>query len=386
MPGFELIGKEELAEISKMFEIGKGNLYRYGPSNHAVRELEMRFAEYMGVKFAHAVSSGTAAIHSALGALDIGPGDEVITTAFTFVAPVEAICALGAIPVPVEIDETYHLDPLEVEKAVTRMTKAVVCIPMWAAPQMDDLMAVCERRNLLLIEDAAQCLGGLYKGKKLGKFGKIGAFSFDMGKSITTGEGGMVITDDEDLYNRVAEFSDHGHMHVKDLPRGLDPRRKRGLNYRMNELAGAVGLAQLAKLDGILEKQKENKKKIKEQIKDVTGLTFREFSDEKGSQGDTLILRLPSKEKAAMLALNLESKGFGTKILPEAFEWHYAGSWAHIFKDYPGYDLENLKNHWPKTRSLLESSVALPIFVNMSDNTIDRMIKSVRTCASEIGL
>ena len=386
MPGFELVGQEELAEIVKMFETGKGNLYRYGPNNHTVTKLEARFAEYMGVKFAHAVSSGTAAIHSALGCLGIGPGDEVITTAFTFVAPVEAICALGAEPVPVEIDETYHLDPVEVEKAITKKTKAVVSIPMWAAPKMDELIAICERNSVPLIEDAAQCLGGLYKDKKLGTFGKIGTFSFDMGKSITTGEGGMIITDDEELYNRVAEFSDHGHMHMPGLPRGRDPRRMRGLNYRMNELAGALGLAQLAKLDGLLAKQKENKKRIKDHILTLPGLTFREFADEEGSQGDTLIFRLPNEEKALEMAGILEKKGFGSKILPEAFEWHYAGSWKHIFKNLAGYDVENLEEHWPRTGGLLKSSVALPVFVNMPDKKIEALVKSICEAASEVGL
>ncbi len=119
MPGAELIGVEELAEIQDLFDRENVNLYRYGPGNYKTREFEKRFAEWMGVRYAHAVSSGTAAIHCALAAAGVGPGDEVITTAWTFVAPVEAITALGAVPVPVEIDETYHLDPAEIDKAVT---------------------------------------------------------------------------------------------------------------------------------------------------------------------------------------------------------------------------------------------------------------------------
>lgn len=378
MPGFELVGKEELTAIQKMFEKGGGNLYRYGPKGHAVKEFEAAFANYMGVKFAHAVSSGTAAIHSALAAMGVAPGDEVITTAFTFVAPVETICALGAIPVPVEIDETYHLDPAEVEKAITERTKAVVAIPMWAAPKMDALKAICEKSNIPLVEDAAQCLGGSYRGKKLGTFGKIGTFSFDMGKSITTGEGGIIITDDEELYNRAAEFSDHGHMHVPGLPRGQDPRRSPGLNYRMSELTGAIGLAQLAKLDYLLSRQKENKKRVKEEILNVPGLTFREFNDEPGSQGDTLIFSLPNEEDASRMARLLAEKGFGSKILPEALDWHYAGAWTHIFKNFSSYQEDDLSNYWPKTKQLLKRSIALPIFVQMKKEQIRNLINAIQ--------
>jgi len=384
MPGYELVGQEELQEIQNLFAREKRNLYRYGPNHHKVKELEERFAAYMGVRFAHAVSSGTAAIHSALAAMGVGHGDEVVTTAFTFVAPIEAICALGAIPVPVEVDETYHLCPGAVEKAITERTKAVVAIPMWAAPKMAELMEVCQKKGVALIEDAAQCLGGSYKGKKLGTFGKIGTFSFDLGKSMTTGEGGIIITDDENLYNLAAEFSDHGHMHIPGLPRGQDPRRAPGLNYRMSEVTGAVGVAQLAKLDFILAKQKENKKRIKDGIRDVPGLIFREFADEEGSQGDTLIFRLPDEEKAATMAQILAERGFGSKILPEAFDWHYAGAWSHIFKNYHPYREEDLASHWPKTKRLLASSIALPIFVKTTDEQINSLIAAIQESATQV--
>ena len=142
MAGAELIGREELAEIQELFSREKTTLYRYAPGNYKAREFEEKFAAYMGVKYAHAVSSGTAAIHCALAGAGVGPGDEVITTAWTFIAPVEAAAALGAVPVPVEIDETYHLDPKEVEKAITPKTKAIVAIPMWAPPQMDEISAI----------------------------------------------------------------------------------------------------------------------------------------------------------------------------------------------------------------------------------------------------
>ena len=259
MAGAELIGKEEFEQIKRLFKKSNVNLYRYGQNNFLANELEKKFANYMGVKYAHLLSSGTAAIHAALAACDIAPGDEVITTAYTFVAPIEAIAALGATPIPVNIDSTYHLDPIEVEKHITNKTKAIVCIPMWAAPHMHQIVKIANDNDLMLIEDSAQALGAKYKGKKLGTFGDIGSFSFDAGKTLHTGEGGIIITDNKDLYDKAAEFSDHGHMHKQNLPRGLDPRRTKGLNLRMSELTAAIGIAQLNKIDFILSESKKIK-------------------------------------------------------------------------------------------------------------------------------
>ena len=165
MAGAELIGKEEFEQIQRLFSKSQVNLYRYGQNNFLANELEKKFADYMGVEYAHLVSSGTAAIHCALAACGIGPGDEVITTAYTFVAPIEAIAALGAIPIPVNIDSTYHLDPIEIEKNISEKTKAIVSIPMWSAPQMDKIVDISKKHNLILIEDSAQALGAEYKGK-----------------------------------------------------------------------------------------------------------------------------------------------------------------------------------------------------------------------------
>ncbi|MBF0586202.1 DegT/DnrJ/EryC1/StrS family aminotransferase [Prosthecochloris sp. N3] len=384
MPGAELIGHEELAEIQRLFDARHVNLYRYGPGNFTARELEARFAEVMGVRYAHAVSSGTAAIHCALAAAGVGPGDEVIITAWTFIAPVEAISALGAVPVPVEIDETYHLDPQEVERAVTGRTKAVVAVPMWAPPRMDELAEVCRRHELVLIEDAAQALGASYKGRKLGTIGRVGSFSFDAGKTLHTGEGGMVITDDRDMYDRVAEFSDHGHMHLEGLPRGKDPRRARGLNYRMSELTAAVGLAQLGRMDMILERSRQHKRQLKDRIAHLEELSFRVFSDEDGAQGDTLIFAVENREAALRFEQDLLERGIGTKILPEAFEWHFAGAWEHLLPCYDRYRGKDLKRLWPKTLGLLERTICLNIPVLMSEEDIEKTAEAIMYATSRI--
>jgi dTDP-4-amino-4,6-dideoxygalactose transaminase len=385
MAGAELIGREELAEIQELFSREKTTLYRYAPGNYKAREFEEKFAAYMGVKYAHAVSSGTAAIHCALAGAGVGPGDEVITTAWTFIAPVEAAAALGAVPVPVEIDETYHLDPKEVEKAITPKTKAIVAIPMWAPPQMDEISAICDRHGIILIEDAAQALGATYKGRKLGTIGKVASFSFDAGKTLHVGEGGIIVTDDKDIYDRVAEFSDHGHMHVPGLPRGKDPRRAKGLNYRLSEVTAAIGIAQLAKIDYILSKARENKYRIKDRISHLDNLVMRPFTDEAGAQGDTLIFKLRDRQTALQFEAHLTENGFGTKILPEAIDWHYASIWGHLLKAYDRYRNVNLEELWPRTGELLQSSICLNIPVLMEDATIDKLVAAIISGAEKIG-
>ena len=385
MAGAELIGREELAEIQDLFSGEKVNLYRYGGGNYKAREFEERFAEYMGVKYAHAVSSGTAAIHCALAGAGIAPGDEVITTAWTFIAPVEAISALGAVPVPVELDETYHLDPVEVEKAITPATKAVVAIPMWAPPKMAELAAICDRHSIMLIEDAAQALGATYRGRKLGTIGRVGSFSFDAGKTMHTGEGGIIVTDDKDVYDRAAEFSDHGHMHLPGLPRGKDPRRAKGLNLRLSEVTAAIGLAQLRKIDDILSRTKENKKKIKDAIRHLGNITLRPFADEDGSQGDTLIFRVRDREAALRFEAHLMECGFGTKILPEALDWHFAGVWSHLLPEFDRYRDVDLEMLWPKTGAMLRSSICLNIPVLMDDATVEKLVEAIVTGAEKIG-
>jgi 8-amino-3,8-dideoxy-alpha-D-manno-octulosonate transaminase len=385
MAGAELIGREELAEIQELFSREKVNLYRYGGGNYKAREFEEKFAAWIGVKYAHAVSSGTAAIHCALAGAGIGPGDEVITTAWTFIAPVEAISALGAIPVPVELDETYHLDPLEVEKAITPATKAVVAIPMWASPKMDELSALCQKHGLTLIEDAAQALGASYKGRKLGTIGRVASFSFDAGKTLHTGEGGIIVTNDKEIYDRAAEFSDHGHMHLPGLPRGKDPRRSKGLNLRLSEVTAAIGLAQLAKIDAILSRSKENKRKIKDAILHLDNIVLRPFADEAGSQGDTLIFRVRNREAALQFEAHLTQHGFGTKILPEALDWHYAGVWGHLLGEYDRYRHTDLEMLWPKTGIMLRSSICLNIPVLMDELTIQKLVDAIVSGSELIG-
>ena len=245
-------------------------------------------------------------------------------------------------------------------------------------PEMSKVVELCKAFQVVLIEDAAQALGAEYKGKKLGTFGDIGSFSFDAGKTLHTGEGGIIITNNKEIYDKAAEFSDHGHMHLPNIPRGLDPRRIKGLNLRMSELTAAVGIAQLDKINFILNESKNKKSYIKNGISNIPNINFREFTDESGSQGDTLIFNFSSYEDAINVSKYMEKKGLGTKILPEAFDWHYAGVWSHIFDDIEYYKNINIKDRWLKTEELLRRSICINIPINISKERCDEVIEIIK--------
>ncbi|GAJ14306.1 unnamed protein product, partial [marine sediment metagenome] len=240
-------------------------LFRYGFDKERkgifkVKEFEEAFAKYCGAGYALGVSSGSAALKVALAAMDVGPGDEVIVPAFTFVATYEAVLEVGAIPVMADVDESLNLDPDDIEAKITPYTKAVIPVHMCGAPaRIDKIVEVAKKNNLLVLEDNAQGCGGSYRGKKLGTFGDMGIFSFDYVKTITTGEGGMVLTDNKALYDRADEYHDHGHDHNPNVSRAMEGRSILGFNYRMGELQGALGLAQLGKLEYVIAEQKKNK-------------------------------------------------------------------------------------------------------------------------------
>ena len=216
MPGFEVIGSEEQAEINDIFARG-GVLFRHSfdarrNGCYKVREFEQAFAQAMNVPYALAVTSGTAALRVALAALELQPGDEVITQSFTFVATVESIIEARAVPVCAEIDTTFNLDPQDLERRITPQTKAVIAVHMLGTPaRLVEIKAICDRHQIALIEDSAWGCGGHLGGKALGTWGRMGTFSFDFAKTMTTGEGGMVVFQQKDDYERAAAWHDHGH-------------------------------------------------------------------------------------------------------------------------------------------------------------------------------
>ncbi|MEN8257340.1 MAG: DegT/DnrJ/EryC1/StrS family aminotransferase [Thermodesulfobacteriota bacterium] len=334
MPGFEVFGAEEKKEIMDVLDTGVLFRYEFGDQRNdifKVREFEQKFAAYCGSQHGQAVTSGTAALKVAMAALGVGPGDEVITQGFTFVATWEAIFDVGAVPVFTEVDETLNMDPADLEKKITDKTKLIIPVHMLGAPaRIEEIVAVANKKGIAVLEDTAQAPGAKLNGKALGSFGVCGTFSFDSVKTITTGEGGMVITDDEHLWRQMSEYHDHGHDHaVNPGGRGGEGRSFIGFNYRMMELQGAMGLAQLAKLDDIVANQQKNKAAIKEAVVHIPGVSFRTILDEQGDSASFLGFFLPDGEAATRVNAILAENGAGA-IPFGSNTWHFYPKWEHL--------------------------------------------------------
>lgn len=332
MPGFEFFGEEERKEVLDVLD--SGILMRYGfdgarKGHWKAKELESAICSTFQVKHAQLVSSGTAALTTALTALGIGYGDEVIIPTFTFVASFEAILSVGAVPVMVDIDESLTLNPKAVEKAITLRTKALMPVHMCGSmADLDALKTLCEQYNLLLIEDACQAIGGSYKGKSLGTIGDAGTFSFDFVKIITCGEGGAVITNKEEVWKNCDHYTDHGHDHL-GVDRGADLHPFIGYNFRISELQAAVGLAQIRKLDNFIRIQRKNKAVLKQALAAIPGITFRHLPDEQGDSASFLSFFCETAEAAHQVAQEMKKAGLATFYWYEN-NWHYIRKWAHL--------------------------------------------------------
>jgi 8-amino-3,8-dideoxy-alpha-D-manno-octulosonate transaminase len=334
MPGFELWSDAERKEVNDVLETGI--LMRYGFDGPRkgiwkAKELEQAICNRFGSKYAHVLSSGTAALTTAMAALGIGAGDEVIMPSFTFVASFEAVLSVGAIPVLVDVDETLTLNPEAVRKAITPKTKCIMPVHMCGSmADMDALQAICKEHNLLLLEDACQSIGASYKGKSLGTIGNAGTFSFDFVKTMTCGEGGVVMTNSEDVYIKSEGFTDHGHDH-KGVDRGADLHPFLGYNFRISELHAAVGLAQIKRVDEFLAIQKRNHAALKSILAQVPEITFRHIPDSEGDSCTFLCWFLPTEEITRAGVAELKAQG----ILAGNFywfdnNWHYIRKWDHL--------------------------------------------------------
>ena len=377
MPGFELIGKEEHNELNHLMT-NSGILFRHGFDNlrngiYKVRDFENMFANYMQVNNALAVTSGTSALLVALKSLGIGNNDEVITQAFTFVATVEAIVESGAKPVVCDINKTLNIDPSKIEEHINKKTKAIIVVHMLGIPcDMKKVNDIAKKYNLYVIEDTAWGCGGKLNDQKLGTHSDIGTFSFDFAKTMTTGEGGMIVFKDENIYKKAAAYHDHGHENNPDYPRWEDTRSSTGFNYRMSELQGAIGIAQLKKLDSIVAKQRQNAKRV-ETILIEKKYELRHKPENSYETSDAVVFFTNNKEEALTIRKKLLDVGISTKILPEAISWHFAGEWDHIDE----LETTTVENPYEISRKILNSCVAIPIFVNMTESFFENLNKAL---------
>ena len=324
--GPALFDDKEIAELTDVVE--KRLPFRWGGGrgpNAAVKVLtfEREFARRMNTKYALAVTSGTAALEVAYSALGIGPGDEVILPAWTWHSDATAVVRAGALPVFAEIDESFNIDPDDIEHRITPNTRAIVAVHLQGTPaDLDRVLAMARKHNLKLIEDSAQAVGATYKGRPTGSIGDIGIYSHQESKTITAGEGGTVVTSDPVLFERATRFHDVGSVrppHQAVLGKTqLSPFV--GTNFRMSEFTGGVMLAQLRKLDTILAAVRHNAQRVYEGVRDLPGIRFRHQPDPAGEIGSVVFIRFDTKERcqkfsAAMGAENVPAGGPGGSVV-----------------------------------------------------------------------
>lgn len=333
MPGTELFGKEEKKEINDVLETGILFRYNHDAQRNNIwkaREFENEVKKLLGAKYAHAVSSGSTAVACAMASAGIGAGDEVIVPPFTFIASVEAVLFAGALPVFAEIDETLCLSAKGIKAAITPKTKAVLLVHMCGGmAQMDEILKVCKEHNLTLIEDAGQAFAASYKGTSVGLMGKTGCYSFDFFKIATCGEGGVMVTNDEQCYKNADCYSDHGHSHVGNN-RGMEPHPLLGFNYRISELSAAIGLAQTRKVPFILEKNREHKKILTDILSKVPGVSFSTLADPAGDSATFLNMFLPDTESAKRTVDEFNKAGVTGFNYWFLNMYHFINQWDHI--------------------------------------------------------
>ena len=400
MPGHEWIGEAEKEQINEVLDTGILFRYEFNSERkgiYKVKEFEDKFAQYTGAAYAHAVTSGTTALMTSLAALGVRAGDEVITQGFTFIATFEAIIESGAVPVPAEIDETLNLDPVDFEKKITEKTKAVIPVHMLGSPaRIQEIVEIARRHNLKVIEDTAQAVGAAVGGKKVGTWGDAGTFSFDFYKTVTTGEGGMVVTNDRDLYVKMSEYSDHGHDHNPNVGRALEGRSFLGVNYRMNELQGAIGIAQLSKLDDMIQRQQENQKLIRETLESIDGITMRALPENGKDTYTHVCFALPGADKAKAFQQYLAGKGLSAVYFKDNF-WHFLPNWEHLIGrktarggDFPfsgpayGGDFRYSPDMLPASAAIVEKLVVIPVSLQMDEDLIRRIVMELQAAAEEI--
>lgn len=396
MPGFELFGEQERAEVNKVLDTGV--LMRYGFDNNRqgqwkALELETALARRMGTQYAQVVSSGTAALTVAMASAGVGAGDEVILPTFTFVASFEAVLALGAIPVLVDIDDTLTLDPGAVEKAITSKTKVVMPVHMCGSmADLSALKSICEKHDLLLLEDACQAIGGTYKGKPLGSYGDVGCFSFDYVKTITSGEGGALITNNAALKKNADHYSDHGHDHIGS-DRGAEGHPFLGYNFRISELNAAVGVAQLKRLDDFLALQKKHYSIIREAISDLPGVTFRRVPEGGEENYSFLNIFMQDEQFARNTHKAISESGIDGCFYWFDNNWHYVKKWGHLknldslgplakevkaqLPDYQQMDFSP-SDHW------MGRNISLLIKIGWTENEVERRAENLRNVLMKI--
>jgi len=394
-PGSYWIGEEERQEVLEV--LASGHLSRYGDLDdpnfrHKVHTFEQEFARYCGTRHALAISSGTCAIMASALAMGLKAGDEVIVPTFGYVGTYSPLIFLGIVPVLSEIDDSLSIDPEDIERRITPKTKAILPVHALGNPSdMAAVMSIAERHGLQVFEDACQAAGGSYRGRKLGSIGRMGAFSLNVFKTITAGDGGVLVTDDPELYERAFGIQDQGYRPDK-AGLAIGENSIMGLSFRVNELCGAVALAQLRKIDRITATLREKKGKLKALIDGAGEFRFRTLHDPEGECGTLCTLIFKNAATAAAVA-----KRLGTHTLDES-KWHYCANMDHVSRHLKGLGRPHGKGACPQTDDLLRRSINLSVGVvdpglcsdfginiNATDEEIDQVAAQFRRACEETG-
>ena len=382
------------ADIEAVVKVLKSDYLTTGP---AVAAFEKKVADYVGAKYAVAVSNGTAALHVACLAAGIGEGDEVITTPITFAASANCVLYCGGTPVFADIDpDTYNISPEELEKKITSRTKAIIPVHYTGQPcDMDAILEIAHKHNLLVIEDGAHALGASYKGKKIGSIADMTCFSFHPVKPVTTGEGGMIVTDNEELYRKLVLYRSHGITRDKDmmqryeeqLQQSSDPALQEaadmlrgdvidpggwyyqqlelGYNYRITDISCALGASQMDKLDRFLERRRQIAKKYDEAFADIPQI--KTPWQQEGCQSGWHLYMIQTMERSRREVFDgLRQAGIGVNV-------HYIPVYRHPYYQRNGY----AGVHCLNAEAFYERAISLPIFPGLTGQQQDYVIEHV---------
>ncbi|MFM2102156.1 MAG: hypothetical protein RIR05_1142 [Bacteroidota bacterium] len=396
MAGTELYGAEERREIQDVLDTGIFFRFNHDAQrqNHwKAKNFENIVKAQTGAAHALAVSNGSAAIMAALAASGIGTGDEVICPPFTYVATIEAILLLGALPVFAEIDETLCLSADGIKAALTPKTKAVCLVHMCGGnAHMDAIMALVQAKGLILVEDAGQAYGAQYKGTAVGLFGRAGAYSFDFFKIATAGEGGVLVTNHAQTYSWADNYCDHGHSHL-GTNRGMETHPVIGFNFRISELHAAIGCAQTRRVPEIIKKNRAIKQQLIQLLSAHKLFSFAALGDSEGDSGTFLNLFLPDTETAKVFVDHLNAQGIGGFNYWYTNMYHFINQWDHIThlrtcsklpievlgapQDYKSLQL-------PKTQAIIGRLVSFGIRCTWTDAEVHQLAESLLHAANRI--
>jgi len=361
-------------DISAVVDVLRSPLITTGPK---CREFEEAIAKYTGVEYAVAVSNGTAALHAACYAAGIGEGDEVITTAITFAASANAVLYCGGTPVFADIDaKTYNIDPEDIRRKITDKTKAIIPVHFTGQPcEMDEIMKIAEEFNLVVIEDGAHVLGSEYKGEKIGCRGDMQTVSFHPVKHITTGEGGVILTNNKDFYDKMMLFRTHGITRDEKLLNRNEGRwyyeqLDLGYNFRITDIQCALGISQLKKLDGFLEKRRALVGYYNELLKDVDGIITPYQSEDANSSWHLYIIKLDSQlvgNCRKEVFDELWKRNIGANV-------HYIPVYYHPYYQGLGYE----KGLCPIAEELYDNMITLPLFTQMTEADVEYVVKNLK--------